>query len=391
MTVIEKKRNILYLAMFLSSVSFFSFFPYLSMLLKESYALSYWQIGGLVGSIALISSCGSWLGGYLADRWHCKSQIQSANFLFSLSLLGIYYVENITTVVVSILLLGCARLLFEPAIKKELLSVDDGSGQVFRMRYLALIIGAIVGPVLSGMLTLWSAKAGFLLAALLYLTCLLAIAFGVPVSPVPKSSRLRTQTTINVRPIIVLILIGLLFFLGISQLTTTIPIYLNDLYGSQSEYVYRALLMTNAVLAALLTFNIDRIKTFSSQTGQVIVASTALALSFVVLIFVDKAIWMLGLTVVLYTFAEVVLFPLPDTMATKYSGNADHGFALGLLDLRYIAFFLGPLTGGYLLGKSATTLFLATAVAMLFISPLYLLLSKNRYPQSPSPMNRAAI
>src|SRR5690554_445430 len=344
--------------MFLSSVSFFSFFPYLTMILKESYTLSYWKIGALVGSIALISSCGSWLGGYLADRWRCTYQIQSANLLFSLSLLSIYYVENIIAVIIAILTLGCARLLLEPAIKKELLSVDDGTGKVFRMRYLALIFGAILGPVLSGMLTFWSVKAGFLLAALLYFACFLAIAFGISTSPAPQASRLRAKGTINVPPIVVLILIGFLFFLGISQLTTTIPLYLGELYGSQSKYVYRALLMANANLAGLLTLNIDRVIKFSSQTGQLVVSSIALALVFVMLIFANRTVWIRGLTVFLCAFAEVILISISDTMATKYAGIAVHGFVLCLLYLRYITFFLRQVVRGYLLRKSATTLFL---------------------------------
>lgn len=391
MRAIEKKKNILYLAMFLSSVSFFSFFPYLSILLKKSYTLSYWQIGALVGSIALISSCGSWLGGYLADRWRGTSQIQAANLLFSLSLFGIYFVEDITLVIIAVLMLGCARLLFEPAIKKELLSVDDGTGKVFRMRYLALIFGAVLGPVISGMLTFLGLKTGFLLAALLYFFCFLAISVGIPASPIFKSPRLRTKGTINIPPIVILILIGFLFFLGISQFTTTIPLYLNELHGSQSDYVYRLLLTGNAILAALLTFNIGRVTKLLSQIGQVIAASTALSVAFVTLIFADKSIWILGLTVVLYTFAEVVLFPLPDTMVTEYSEQADHGLALGLLDLRYIAFFLGPLTGGYLLGESAIALFLVTAIMMLFISPMYLLLKKNRNLNASLSMGGTAI
>lgn len=353
------------------------------MLLKSAYTLSYWQIGALVGSIALISSCGSWWGGWLADRWRSTSQIQWANLLFSVALLTIFYFENLGLLVAAILALGFARLLLEPAIKKELLSVDDGTGKVFRIRYLSLIFGAILGPALSGLLILWSAKAGFLLAAALYFGCLLTFAFGIPAAPARASMPARSESTLNVSPIVILISIGFIFFLGVSQLTTTIPLYLDALYGARSEYVYRALLLANAVLAALLTFNVGWVTKPLSPTAQVISASAALSLAFITLIFAASNLWVLGVTVILYTYAEVLLFPLPDTLVTRYSAATDHGFVLGLLDLRYIAFFLGPVSGGYLLGESAPILFLCLALAMTAIYPMYLLLDKR-------PLNEAA-
>ncbi len=377
MTTNQRKRNVLYVSMFLSSISFFSFFPYLSMLLRNAYALSYWQIGALVGSIALIASCGSWWGGWLADRWQSTSQIQWANLLYSLALLSIFYFENIAVVVAAILIIGFARLLLEPAIKKELLGVDDGTGKVFRIRYLSLIYGAILGPVLSGLLLLWSEKAGFLLAAALHFGCLLLFSFGIPAAPARASLPVRRESTLNVPPILILILIGLLFFLGVSQLTTTIPLYLHGLYGAQSEYVYRSLLLANAALAAFLTFNIGWVTRLLSPAGQVISASAALSLAFITLIFAESSLWVLGATVILYTYAEVLLFPLPDTLVTRYAGAADHGLVLGLLDLRYIAFFLGPVTGGYLLGESAPVLFVSLALAMMLIYPMYRLLDKK--------------
>ena len=162
--------------MSLSAVVDFAIFPYLTIYLKEQLRLGNAASGLVVGSIALIASCGAWLGGRLVDRVGWLRMLRLAGILYILVFMALAMTKRLEVVICLIMLLGVCQLLREPTLKTALVIHDDGSGRLFKLRYMALTGGAILGPLLSATLSPYGEKISFTYAAIFF-TLYLAITF----------------------------------------------------------------------------------------------------------------------------------------------------------------------------------------------------------------------
>jgi MFS family permease len=84
----------------------------------------------------------------------------------------------------------------------------------------------------------------------------------------------------------------------------------------------------------------------------VLVAIVCFACGFIFLFSSQDIVW-LAVGAILFTAGEVVLLPLPEIMASRIAPVQSVGRLMGLIDLRFTAFFVGPSVGGYILDTSS--------------------------------------
>ena len=372
----NRQTVVLVALMCLSSVALFVIFPYMALFLKDQFALTNTAAGLAVGSIALISACGAWLGGMIVDHVGWLRMLRLSSVLYVLVFLALAATRRLELVVGLIFLIGFCRLLMEPALKTALVIHDDGSGRLFKLRYMALVGGAIVGPAISTALVPYGAQGGFVLAAaffVVYLAMTLLLQAGSRTATAGKAAPL----SVDWFAVCTLITLGFIFFLGFSQFETTLSLRLAAVFAPDGAVMYRKALLVNAVLAIPVMYLCDRLLANVAMRSQVVIGVVAMTIALWLLFGAPHLAWCVYVGASLFTLGEVILFPLPDIAAAKLATAENRGRLMGLIDIRYLGFFAGPALGGVLLDHSETALAVTLCLLSLAILPVYLLSEKR--------------
>lgn len=367
----DKSQFILLVAlMTLSSFSFFVVFPYLALHLHIELSMSETAVGLVVGVVVLISSISAWFGGYLVDRFGAKLLLGVASVGYTLVFLGLFFTSTIGLTILLLCAIGLCRMMMEPALKSILAATSKEDGRLFKIRYLTLIAGAAFAPLIVGIVPNGSFKWLFLFAAMLQ------AAFFVLSRTITVPNSMSSQSEINTSPLDIslgmlfgLIMFGMLFFLVFSQLETTVSLFLNQVFYPIGVEYYRYVLITNAILAFVFLAATEKFLESTTTRPVVFVACMSMALSMW-LVFSSSTLWQLLVGVALFTLGEVILFPLPDILAARVAKAGTEGRLMGLVDIRYFGFFVGPLLGSALLTASITLLTATLFVAAVGLVPI---------------------
>jgi MFS family permease len=356
LVVASAKRTeiILIVLLSISSIAFFSIFPYLTLYLKQAFQISSASAGLISGSVVLISALGAWIGGIVVDSfgWLRMLRISSVLYACTFALLGC--VDEYIAVVALLGCLGICRLLMEPAIKVALACADKGNGRLFRIRYLTLVGGSIVGPLVATIAYSWGRHAMFLaIFPLFILYFLVTFLFRSNQEPIGRAT--IPSGAVNWRVAARLVTMGFLFFFSFSQLESTLSLHLLTVDPARGYFYYRVILIINGIAAAVLCYLLERYFAFLDIYGQVLVAIVCFACGFIFLFSAQDIVW-LAVGAILFTAGEVVLLPLPEIMASRIAPVQSVGRLMGLIDLRFTAFFVGPSVGGYILDTSTNLL-----------------------------------
>jgi MFS family permease len=355
----KRAEILLVVLLSISSIAFFSVFPYLTLYLKQTFQISSASAGLISGSVVLISALGAWIGGIAADTfgWVRMLRISSVLYACVFALLGC--IDEYVAVVALLGCLGICRLLMEPAIKVALACADKGNGRLFRIRYLTLVGGSIVGPLIATIAYSWGRHAIFWAVFPLFILYFL-VTFLFRSKQESSGRATIPSDAINWYVAARLATMGFLFFFSFSQLESTLSIHLLTVDRVHGYSYYRIILVTNGIAAAGLCYFLERYFAFLDLSRQVLVAIVCFACSFIFLFSAQHIVW-LAVGAILFTAGEVVLLPLPEIMASRIAPGQSVGRLMGLIDLRFVAFFVGPSVGGYILDTS-TNLLIAVLV-----------------------------
>ena len=364
----------------LNSMAFFAVLPFASLYLSDRTELSVPLIGAVVGGIALIAAVGGLFGGLLVDRSRAVRLMGmglAANVAVYAALALVRIPEPIVPL---LLLLGAVRTLVEPGTKKLLSLADTGDGRIFRVRYITLCLGAIIGPAVGAVLYNISPVAFFLVPAFLFFLYLLLLlsrsrslnALEGPKSPVPPSSALAVSTALRDRSLLLAVGGGAVIFLVFSQVESIIPLYMRERYADRTEYLFALLLICNAVLALAVQPAIMWLSERLPRRSLVLLGSVSFTLAFVFFWLSPVHLALLYVGIVFWTLGEAILLPLPDIAVHELAVDERKGTYFGLSELRHLGFFVGPVTGGWLLTINASVYFLFMGLFVFLCVPLLL-------------------
>lgn len=360
----------------LNSIAFFATLPFLTLYLSDISTLSPAAIGAVVGAVALIAAVGGLLGGVLTDRFGAVHLIRAGLALYIVLYVLLTVTDRVTLVIPLILLLGVGRLLVEPSMKKLLSLAAAGTGSaVFRIRYVTLCLGAIIGPLIGAGLYTVAREALFVLPAVVFTAYL--VFFSVHA---PRLRRLDAPTdaaegpggwsaALRDRTLLLVVAGGFVVFFVFSQFESILPLFVKEQRGAAAVGWFSVLLAANAALGILFQFPVERLsRRWSPRTMAAIgVCGFAVSLPLFGLLTVSPLFLFAG--VVAWTVGEAVLLPLPDVLIHEHVPPARAGASFGLAELRYVGFFLGPVVGGALLSHSSVAWFGVLAVVVLAAWP----------------------
>ncbi|GAA1469299.1 MFS transporter [Nocardiopsis exhalans] len=381
----SRDERTLVLGSLLNSMAFFAALPFAALYLADRTELSAAGIGAVVGGIPMIAAFGGLLSGMVADRFGAV-RLMRLGLLLNVVVYGaLAFVAAPAAIVVLFLSLGLARTMVEPSMKKLLSLADTGDGRIFRIRYITLCMGAVVGPAVGGVLYHASPEAFFLAPAgffALYLAVVLVRGgelsrletVSTTTASVPWTSALRDPL------LMAAIGAGTVVFLVMAQMDTSIPLYMKGTYGDSTEYLFASLLVVNAALALLVQPSVIWLSERLARGPLVLLGCVSFSVAFVCVWLGTTDVVLLYVAIVFWTLGEAILLPLPDIAVHSLATDDRKGAYFGLSELRYLGFFIGPVMGGALLDLSAAAYFVTMAAVVFLCVPLLLRLTKPDLP-----------
>ncbi|MNW39834.1 Multidrug resistance protein MdtH [compost metagenome] len=372
--------------------------PFLSIYLIKSLGASPSETGIVVAVSSLIGVFASFYGGYISDVIGRRSVMFISVFGWAFVFIGFALADEIWMFFVVNALNGLCRALFEPTSRALLADITPKENKllVFNLRYAAINLGVVVGPILGLQLGLSSSGGAFYIAGLIYFLygIVLVIQFLINSqmgrkaerSEADKLSLAGAMRVTGSDRTFVYVLIGMIFcVLGYGHFSSTLPQYMEmspDITDGAKWFSY--MLSLNAVIVLIVQFPLVRISSRFSPITPLIVGNLCVSSSlFVFGAFHTAAAFLIG--VVIFTVGEVLMFTMTDVLVDQIAKPELRGTYFGVFGFNNLGNVIAPLLGGYLLdiygSSSSVLIFTIVALTTAFGLPFLLLGRRHMHMQ----------
>ncbi|PRX42078.1 cell division protein YceG involved in septum cleavage [Planifilum fimeticola] len=336
-------------------VASFMSLPFLAIHLSDDLRLNSFTIGIILGMSGLTGAIGGFIGGYLSDRWGRRPIMLIAFAAWTGVFFGFWFADKPFHFLILNGLNGLCRAFFEPTSQALMADVSrpEQRLRIFNLRYVAINVGMVVGPVIGSYLYYLVSTQVFLYTGVVYAIYLFFL-FRI-------SSRYRRDTTkgggerirfsecLGVirrdQALGCFVLAGILFFTVYAQIDSSLPIFLAQLEKGQ---LYPALLAINAGIVVLFQYFVSRWTEKKSILTSLLVGSCFVILGFFSFAAGEEASTFIT-GIVFITFGEILIFPVSSLFIDRLADDRLRGTYYGANQFSQMGLFLGPLVGGWLL------------------------------------------
>ncbi|WHM37623.1 MFS transporter [Streptomyces sp. BPTC-684] len=347
---------VIFAGMFL--IKFGNFLNVFLVLFLVSKGFSAFQAGVALGVVGLGAFVGNAVGGTVADRFGRRTAIAVSMFGSSAATAAVPLTDGLFTTTALVGLVGVFAQLYRPAAGALLVDTVPEERRVtaFAVLRLAINVGMAVGPLVGGLLSGYSYTYVFLGDALFSFAfgtlALLTLPAGLPApqaadSPAPKGGY---REVFSDRPYLLFLgsMVAATFVYG--QSTATLPLHVTD--AGFGNGAYGLLLGLNALLCVVIELPLTK-HTERRDPRRVIAAGLLLLGVGMALTGAMSAVWLLALTVVIWTVAETVYTPIANAYPAEFSPAHLRGRYQGAEGIAHtLAGALGPAVGGLLYSVS---------------------------------------
>ncbi|MGE6629426.1 MDR family MFS transporter [Bacillus sp. NPDC077027] len=329
--------------------------PFLAVYLTQAKGATASSAGLIIAVSSLIGIVASFYGGYISDRIGRKKVMLISIFGWTLVFAGFAFADAIWVFFLMNALNGLCRALFEPTSKALLSDVTPPSIRlfVFNMRYTAINIGVVFGPLLGLYLGSSKTTIPFLVAAFIYFLYGIILTLQFKRHPVTNPENMKKVSVkkalmiIQKDTVFTIILVGVtLCSFGYSHLSSTLPQYLSaSPLIEDGPKLFGYLLSLNAVVVIVTQYPIifvaKRYSTVLSLTvGNVLIAGSLFAIAF------SQSLGSLAFIIVVFTIGEVLLFAMMDLFVDNIAKPDVKGSYFGAIGFSQLGNVLGPWVGG---------------------------------------------
>ncbi len=391
LSTFPKNVSILLFFIFLTRLSYFMAWPFLSIILTRTYQLTPLTIGSLMSGCALISVILGIYGGSLSDRVGRKTLQVLGCLLAIAGYASIALADSIFIFAFGLLLTGISFSWIDApsrALMSDLLQDQKRRELALQIRYFAVNIAAVSGPLIGITFGLNSQKGTFLLTALSYVPFLLFSLRCIPAGKTLLHSRSNTKeqhdevmgawqvTRLIFRDHIYIIALisSFLCYLVYAQIESIVPQYLLIVDATRAVDLVTAILVTNAITVLIAQFYLVPLLANTPVEQRIVIGALIFALSQMLFWANDTAntYWWAGCTVI-FSIAEAILLPNLSILLDRLAPERYRGAYLGASTLVVLGLSLGPFVGGALLEWSDKGVFVMMALFCLCIAALMLI------------------
>lgn len=368
----------------LTRVSYFMAWPFLSIVLTRTWHLSPLQIGSMMSGCAVVSVVFGIYGGALSDRLGRKKLLVLGCLLAIAGYTSIALANNIALFAVGLLLTGISFSWIDApsrALMSDLLVDRRRRELALQMRYFAVNLAAVSGPLIGIIFGLNSQKSTFLITALSYLPFLIFVLLAIPHTKGDSANREQGESIWRVARLIgrdriylIALLCSILCYLVYAQIESTLPQYLLALDSTRAVGLVTTILVTNAVTVLLAQIWLVKLMGAMSLIQRIVTGAFIFTLSQLLFWVNDStsALWW-GLVTVIFSIAEAILLPNLSVLLDRLAPEKHRGAYLGASTLVILGLSLGPFVGGALLEWYGKAVFCVMALGCLAIAALLLI------------------
>lgn len=353
--------------------------PFLALYLHNELHASPLLIGMTLGVAPLFSTFGGLIGGYLTDRFERKYVIITTVFVWSFTFLGFAFAPSAFYFVILNALNGLCRSFFEPGTQALMIDFTEDSKKrrLFSVRYTAINIAAVIGPLLGVWISrMSSASIPFVITAAMYAVygLFLLIILNRYES---KQQQLGSNHRVNAifsavardRKLFYFIIAGILISLGYSQFDSTLP-QLIDIKVEDGVKLFSYVIVANSItvlaLQLPLTVMIEKADIYTSlKIGITIFAAGLLLFG------IAENDWMFIVSMIIFSIGEIFCFPTMNAVIEEIAPIDQKGIYLGASQLKNIGGFIGPIFGGWLLITALDWIYVVIALLMVSSIAIY--------------------
>ncbi|HGM4921828.1 TPA: MDR family MFS transporter [Serratia marcescens] len=377
-----KEIWVIFIGTFLTRACFFMIWPFITILMRNNYAMTPVEIGVMMSVSLIVSISFGYLFGGASDKYGRRTLIILGAIAAIISFSVLALANSPAWYFVGILLNGISRSLIEPASKAvigDILHDRQERERALNIRYFLMNVGAAVGPLAGVALGLTAQKATFFVTALSFL-CYLLLVLAVFKAGHGKETRNATFSFIGSLRIIwndqafkVLVVANILVMLVYGQIDVTLPQYLMISQVHNPEYLLSVLIFINAATVITLQYFTERFTRRMSLALKTSLGVFFLGLSQIVFLLVSSESWGLWLVAMfLLSLGEVILFPTLNIQIDRMAPANLKGAYFGAATFYEFGLALAPFVGGLLLKQGgggalyAVMFFLCIGVIVLY-------------------------
>lgn len=341
--------------------------PFLALYLTESLEFSSARAGIVLTLWGLVALLMGPIAGKLSDRWGALFMLEAMMATFGVVLLLFPFAQSWTAILFMTVLFALTNAGFGPPSLAMIssLSTPEQRKSAFALARLAINLGMSVGPAVGGLLAQVSFPVLFMVDGATALVATAILVF-TPFHRKVKAHEASNRVVVGERKWMLHTLFSdtnlQVFILGIIpviivfwQHQSTMPLYLvRDLHFSTSAY--GSLFTLSTLLVVALEVPLNAITSHWPHRRAFVVGCVLMTLGFGALA-VARTYLAVALTVVIWTFGEMILFPAMSAYVAEIAPEGRSGEYMGFYSMGFnFALMAAPGLGTFALERFGPTL-----------------------------------
>jgi MFS family permease len=353
-------------------MALFMSYPFLALYL-DNLKFNALEIGIILGCHYFFAGVVGVGGGSFASRGNPKWILAATLLIGAFAFFCLGHAQTFLIFILSNCCLAIATSTFEPVASMQITVYvpRELHALAFRYRYMAINIGAAIGPLIGTWLILLGARLSFFItSALLSIYSLLFLFFkterqieeGRSTSSMGNLGKALRHMSGN-HPFLFLMAANLCVTMTYGQIFSTLPLILSAKMEG-GRYLYSILLMTNSITVITTGLLLNAFLTkqplkFLLKGGALLLGISFLGFHFCPLTYLNYILCM-----IFFTLAEVALIPTTSKFLFDLAPEVHRGAYLGSESSSYLGFFLGNLIGGWFLKNGYEVFIFCTLSAL---------------------------
>jgi len=332
--------------------------PFLGMYMSSELGFTKTQIGLVLGCFGLGSVCGSWLGGWLTDRFGSfKVQAFSQIAVIPLFLILPAF-RTFESLALMIFILTLVADIFRPAnsVSVARYAKPENITRAYSLNRMAVNLGFSIGPALGGFLASISYSWIFYGNALAAAVAVIVFIYffrnrtqnQIPIKNEEEKPKVEERNAYADGPFIVFNILCCLFSMGFLQLLSTLPLFYKDAYSLDAGQIGLLLGFSGFVIVIFEMVLVHFVE-HRFSVRQVMFWGTAITSMSYFMLNLDFGIIWLYMAMFILSTGEMLSLPFMATISIKRAGLHNQGAYMGFNSLAFAAAnIFSPYFGTYL-------------------------------------------
>ncbi|KYD26792.1 MFS transporter [Geobacillus sp. B4113_201601] len=317
-----------------NSIGFFVYVPLLSLWLVKMKDLDITETSFIMAAFTFVSKAGNMLVGGIVDKFGIKNSLVIGLWGAALLLTMLTIVNSYPLLFLIALVLGISTSLYNVSLKTHISLLQENERlRAFALLNIAVNVGASIGPFLGGWLLDWNSSSTIMAAIVCYvlaggISLLLPritsedAEKGINIVQFVKNSRSDPHFFIFIRFIA---FSGLFWFLY-TQLFTTFPVVVSQHFSGKTIGLF---FTVNAMTIIVFQGFYPKIQPKWKMEYWYALALVLIVASYF-LLWISHHFWIIFVSVVLFSMAEIIWVPMIDHQLIEKKGMLSSSWAFGI-------------------------------------------------------------